>query len=214
LPSDTNPPLINEYGWLWLNRDGSPTRLTERVYEQLLGPDATPRQRLDLWAYLLAGKTEFWRAQRQYAGIIHFVYLTCSYPGVYTSDHFRDVTRLELDPAFADYVGEAFKPLGVYLNFFQPKLAAGTSRTFQVILVNDTAQPARGKLLLSLADATGKTLAQSEQPYQVPAGGDARHELALAVPAAPGPATLRAAACSEGLSPGETTVSRRWVTVE
>ena len=26
LPTDTNPPLVNEYGWLWLNRDGSPTR--------------------------------------------------------------------------------------------------------------------------------------------------------------------------------------------
>ncbi len=125
LPSATNPPLINEYGWLWLNRDGSPTRLTENVYAQLMGRDVTPRARLDMWSYLLAGKTEYWRAHRHYAGIIHFVYLTCSYPGVYTSDHFNDVTRLELDPAFVDYVGEAFKPLGVYVNFFQPTLQSG-----------------------------------------------------------------------------------------
>ena len=48
----------------------------------------TARQRLDMYSYLLAGKTEFWRAHRHYAGIIHFVYLTCSYPGVYTADHF------------------------------------------------------------------------------------------------------------------------------
>jgi hypothetical protein len=54
---------------------------------------------------------------------------------VYTADHFQDVTRLKLDPAFADYMGEAFKPLGVYVNFFQPTLHAGASRTFTVMLV-------------------------------------------------------------------------------
>ena len=158
LPSDTNPPLINEYGWLWLNRDGSPTRLTQRVYSQLMGDNTTARQRLDMWAYLLAGKTEFWRAHRKYAGIIHFVYLTCSYPGVYTSDHFRDVTKLELDPAFADYVSESFKPLGVYINFFQPKLEAGTERTFKIMMVNDLPRAAQGRLVLSLEDESGKTV--------------------------------------------------------
>ena len=112
LPSDKHTTIINEYGWLWLNRDGTPTLLTENVYAQLMGKNVTARQRLDMYAYLLGAKTEFWRAHRQYAGIVHFVYLTCSYPGVYTADHFRDVTKLELDPAFQDYLGEAFKPLG------------------------------------------------------------------------------------------------------
>ena len=64
LLSDTNPPVINEYGWLWLNHDGSPTLLTENVYAQLMGTNVTARQRLDLYAYLLAGKTEFWRTHR------------------------------------------------------------------------------------------------------------------------------------------------------
>ena len=31
-------------------------------------------------------------------------------------------------PAFADYMGEAFKPLGVYINFFQPTVKPGVSR--------------------------------------------------------------------------------------
>ncbi len=126
LPSTKHATIINEYGWLWLNRDGTPTLLTEKVYAHLMGKNVTARERLDMYAYLLAAKTEFWRAHRQYAGIVHFVYLTCSYPGVYTADHFRDVTKLELDPAFQDYLGEAFKPLAVYVNFFQPTLKAGT----------------------------------------------------------------------------------------
>ena len=41
-PSETtmksgHPMLLNEYGWLWLNRDGSPTLLTGRLYPRLLG---------------------------------------------------------------------------------------------------------------------------------------------------------------------------------
>jgi hypothetical protein len=214
LPSDEHAPLVNEYGWLWLNRDGSPTRLTERVYSQLMGDNTSARQRLDTWAYLLAGKTEFWRAHRQYAGIIHFVYLTCSYPGVYTSDHFNDVTRLVLDPAFTDYVGEAFKPLGVYINFFQPTLQAGADRTFKVMMVNDYAQAKRGSLVLSLEDKSGDTLAQTEKRFDMPAGGDASYELALSVPAETGKCTLKATAYPDGEGHDKPTVSRRWVAVE
>jgi hypothetical protein len=213
LPSDKHAPIVNEYGWLWLNRDGSPTRLTERVYSQLMGDNTTARERLDMWAYLLAGKTEYWRAHRHYAGIIHFVYLTCSYPGVYTSDHFRDITQLELDPAFADYVSEAFKPLGVYINFFQPALRAGSERTFKIMLVNDHAQAKRGSLVLSCEDATGNTLTQSEQRFELPAGGDASYELRLKIPAAHGKCTLKATATPVGENRPEATVCRRWVTV-
>ncbi len=214
LPSDTNPPLVNEYGWLWLNRDGSPTRLTERVYAQLMGEQTTARERLDMWAYLLAGKTEYWRAHRKYAGIIHFVYLTCSYPGVYTSDHFEDVTQLKLDPAFADYVAEAFKPLGVYINFFQPTLTAQEPHTFQVMLVNDTSQPVAGRLTLSLENETGQELARAEQPFALPAAGDASLELALTVPAASGKCLLKAVAQPGGQDRIAPTISRRWVAVQ
>ena len=57
-----------------------------------------PNERLELNAYLLAGLTEFWRAHRDYAAVLHFVYLTMSDPKGFTCDHFRDVEKLELDP--------------------------------------------------------------------------------------------------------------------
>jgi len=213
LPSNTNPPLVNEYGWLWLNRDGTPTLLTENVYAQLCGTNSTARQRLDLYSYLLAGKTEFWRAHRQYAGIVHFVYLTCSYPGVYTADHFENVTKLRLDPAFADYMGEAFKPLGVYVNFFHPTLKVGERRAFTVMLVNDYAQPVSGTLSLELADAKGKTVARSEQRFELAALGDASCSIALDIPQVEGACTLKAAAAADAGVREKPTLSRRWVTV-
>ncbi len=213
LPSDTNPPLINEYGWLWLNRDGSPTLLTENVYAQLMGTNVTARERLDMYSYLLGAKTEFWRAHRQYAGIIHFVYLTCSYPGVYTADHFADVTKLELDPAFADYLGEAFKPLGVYINFFQPTLAAGKTREFTVMLVNDKAEPKTGEVTLSLETKSGKVPARSRKPFTLSAGGAETLKMSLDIPRNSGDCVIKAVARAMGQSAEEATVCRRWLSV-
>lgn len=213
LPSDTHAPLINEYGWLWLNRDGTPTSLTENLYPQLMGTtNVTARERLDLYAYLLAAKTEFWRAHRAYAGIIHFVYLTCSYPGVYTADHFADVTRLRLDPAFADYMGEAFKPLGVYINFFQPTLAPDSERSFRVMLVNDKAQACSGMVELRLEREDGKLLASAQSPFAMEALGDQSLDIRLAVPAYKGKCVLKAIASARDAR--EKTVSRRWLTVQ
>jgi hypothetical protein len=213
LPSDTNPALINEYGWLWLNRDGSPTTLTENVYAQLMGTNVTARERLDMYSYLLGAKTEFWRAHRQYAGIIHFVYLTCSYPGVYTADHFADVKNLKLDPAFADYLGEAFKPLGVYINFFQPMLKAGTTREFTVMLVNDESKRLKGKLALTLENKSGKVLVRVQQPFNLPELGAATQKMSLTIPEAAGDCVLKAVARADGKPAKAPTVSRRWVTV-
>jgi Beta-galactosidase/beta-glucuronidase len=206
-----NPALINEYGWLWLNRDGTPTLLTDNVYAQLLPAGATSRERLDLYAYLLAAKTEFWRAHRQFAGIIHFVYLTGSFPGVYTSDHFRDVRALELDPAFADYVGEAFKPLGVYVNFFQPTLRPGETREFRVKLVNDHTKPIGGSVALSLETKDGRVLAKEVRAFALEAWGAAEVMPALRLPEEEASdLVLRAVAqprSEDGVGP---TQSRRW----
>jgi beta-galactosidase len=213
LPSDTNPPLINEYGWLWLNRDGSPTRLTENVYAQLMGTNVTARERLDLYAYLLGAKTEFWRAHRQFAGIIHFVYLTCSYPGVYTADHFTDVTKLKLDPAFADYLGEAFKPLGVYLNFFQRTLPAGSTHEFTVMMVNDEPKAQTGQLTLSLETKSGRVLARTQQEFAIPALGEQSHSMSLSIPQGAGECVLRAVARPQGRPAKEATVCRRWLSL-
>ncbi|MEK7406341.1 MAG: glycoside hydrolase family 2 TIM barrel-domain containing protein [Acidobacteriota bacterium] len=204
--------ILNEYGWLWLTRDGSPTLLTREVYDTLLGPDATGQERLVLWAYLLGGLTEFWRAHRYHAAVLHFVYLTASFPGAYTSDHWRDVEKLELEPHFEDYAGEAFKPLGVYLNFWQPSLKAESSRRLAVAMVNDDYEPAKGKLVLSL-EAGGGELARQETEFLIPALGQHSYQFELRVPKASGACLLKATAYPEGTRHRSPTVSRRKVSI-
>jgi beta-galactosidase len=202
--------VLNEYGWLWLRRDGEPTVLTEKLYPKLLGPSSTKEERLELNAYLLAGKTEYWRAHRNYAGILHFVYLTCSYPGVFTADHFQDVRELKLNPWFEDYMGEAMKPLGVYLNFFQPTLAAGETRSFRVMMVNDRYEAEKGALRLTVEAKDGREVARASRPFEIAPLGTLTHDLELEVPSAPGRYLLKVTAVAES---GSRTVSRCKVTI-
>ena len=173
-------------------------------------PNATAEDRFALNAYLLGGITEFWRAYRQYAAVLHFVYLMSSDPLGYTADHFRDVEKLELEPHFRDYMSHAFAPLGVYLSFWQPKLPAG-KRTFQVMLVNDEYHSAAGTLTVSLQSKSGDEAARAQAPFQVAALGQTTLYIDLEVPNTPGDFLLRATADAGN---GKPTVSRRRVSVQ
>jgi hypothetical protein len=135
--------------------------------------------------------------------VLHFVYLTCSYPGVFTSDHFRDVERLELHPEFADYVGQAFNPIGVYVNFWQPWVKPGSTHRIPVMMVNDLDREVSGSLDLVLE--RGGAQGRQAQPFSLPALGAFTYMLQFQAPKVPGTYLLKAVA-RYGT---ETTVSRR-----
>ncbi len=198
--------LINEYGWMWLNRDGSMTVLSKPIYERMLGPNSTAEQRFETYAYYLAAKTEFWRAHRNFAGVLHFVYLTASYPNGCTSDHWRDLEKLELEPHFEDYITNAFRPLGVYLNFWQQELKAGGRRRFAVMMVNDKPETAAGNLTFTLESAAGDLVLKEEKAFHLPGLGAHTYEFDVVVPACSGECVLKATAQPAN---GPATVSRR-----
>ncbi len=208
-PKAARAMILNEYGWLWLRRDGEPTVLTERVYGDLLGPHASAEERFELNAYLLAALTEHWRAYRNYAAILHFVYLMSSFPGVFTADHFQDVEALTLEPHFEDYMGEAMKPLGVYVNFFQPTLTPGQKRSYRVMMVNDAYAGEEGELALTLETEGGSEMARATTPFSIAPLGAMSRDLELQAPDDVGAYLLKATATTSTGS----TVSRRKVTV-
>lgn len=211
LPLSAHARVLNEYGWLWLTRDGNPTPVSKPAYDKLLGPNATPEQRFELNAYLLGGLTEFWRAHRHFAAVMHFVYLTSNYPGVYTSDHFHDIDKLSLEPHFEDYMGEAFKPLGVYLNFWQPMVPAASKRRFLVMMINDKYEKASGSLVLRFVRTDDTESNRGEVPFVLPALGQMTYAFDLKAPDEPGEYLLKA----EGYIKGDRvpTISRRKVSV-
>lgn len=204
--------IINEYDWLWLHRDGRPTVLTKPVFDHLVGPNATADERFFQAAYLLAGLTEHWRATRQFAAVMYLAYLDGEAPHIYTNDNFKNVKSLEFQPHFEEYMGQAFKPLGVNVDFWQPKLQSGSKHSFSIVLTNDTDEVLSGKLTLTLAPRTaGAKPAQTETAFEVPALGQAKYDLELSVPSAEGLFQLKASAnCGKSWCP---TVSRRRVAV-
>jgi hypothetical protein len=205
--------ILNEYGWLWLNRDGNPTQLTKNLYPALLGKNSTAEERLALNAYLLAGLTEYWRAYREYAGVLHFVYLTSSDPAGYTSDHFRDVRKLELHPEFRDYMSNAFAPVGVYLSFWQPSIEPASLQSLQVMLVNDEYHRVEGTLTIALDDSKGERVASHQEKFTIAPLGQNISYTDFKFPHTTGDFLLRAIIEYRANGDGVSTQSRRHVKV-
>lgn len=205
--------VINEYGWLWLNRDGSPTLLTSNIYPKLLGDRLnTTSNRRQLYARLLGGQTELWRAYRRYAGVMMFPYLSTSAPDGFTSDQFIDLQKLTLEPLMAKALEQAFKPLGVYLNFWQSSIDAGTMRPYTVFMVNDEDRARSGKLTVTFTNEAGRQVVMNARSFALPPLGAQSYTLFLASPQAIGRYTVKAVASADGAT-SDPTISVREVAV-
>ncbi|RMG00618.1 MAG: hypothetical protein D6741_06500 [Planctomycetota bacterium] len=186
--------IINEYAWLWLTRDGDPTSLTHEVYENLLGPNSTREQRRELYARYLAALTEFWRAKGKCAGVLEFCMLGYSRPGDKprpeggaTSDHWIDVKNLVWEPHYAQYVRDAFAPVGVMLDLWDEKLPRGERREVAVYIRNDLQTAWHGTFRLRY-DGDEKPIV--EKTIALPAMSMTTIPVVVPVPASPGKYTL------------------------
>jgi hypothetical protein len=173
-----NPLLINEYGWIWLNRDGTTTTLTDYVYHHLWdGKNLTAQQRLEIYGRRLAELTEYWRAHREetgLAGVLHFcglAYSRSEEPRGQTSDHFIDIRNLVFEPHFYKYVKPAFAPVGLMIDIWEKEYAGGSKINVPVYVINDLAQPFNREIQLSfLLDGQTVSTCKKEinaQPYEV-----------------------------------------------
>ncbi len=196
----THVKLIDEYGWLWLNRDGTPTTLSKRGYENLLGRNATATQRRYLYARYLAAMTEFWRSTRQFGGVLHFCGLTYSRPGGQTCDNFADLESLKFDPDFYKYVRDAFAPLGVCIDLYEDELAPADKHDVPVIVINDLPEAHEGTVVLRVLQ-NGKTLAEQTKPFKVDALGTSRLLFDCDVKTPSGKYTLAAELRPDGIPP-------------
>ena len=107
-------------------------------------------------------------------------------------------------------MSQAFAPLGVYLSFWQPKLAAG-KHTFQVMLVNDEYNASRGQRdAIACNPRGGGEVARAQAPFEVGSLGQTTLYIDLDVPNTPGDFLLQAKADA---GKGKPTLSRRRVTI-
>ncbi len=198
--------VLNEYGWLWLHRDGSPTLLTRDVYN-IISPGATNGQRIELAAYLLGIETEYFRAHRNYAGVLHFDFLTGDYKNSLTGDLFSNIDDLSIHPEYTKYLVEAFRPLGVFIDFTADSVNTGKSMNFRIMLINDEYKNITGSLQLKIADAAGNEVSVKDHDFEVDALGEQTVEINMNIPATEGNYVLTATASS--VEEKEPTVSLR-----
>jgi hypothetical protein len=186
--------IVNEYGWLWVNRDGTPTDLTDRWYRMALGKSMTPANLFRTQALWLAADTEFWRAHRHVAGLLHFTALSYSNPphGL-TADNWikGGVAKLEWEPEFYKYVRDAFSPVGLMLNLSFDKAQAGVKSEIPLILINDLEVAWMGPVTLRLKSGE-RVIFEKSQDATIEPFGTANIVFAVNWPEQIGPYVMEA----------------------
>jgi beta-galactosidase len=129
--------------------------------------------------------------------VMTFPYLTSSGPDAFTSDQFVDLRKLELEPHFEQAIEQAFKPLGVYLNFWHPSVQAGDANYYLIYMVNDENRARSGTLRLEFAAATGTAGAAQEVKFSVPPFGAQQYTVQLRAPSVAGSYALQAIAAPD-----------------
>lgn len=199
LPNEgDNPIIINEYGWLWLTRDGSPCTLSRKNYEGFLGERNTAEERRRLYARYLAMMTEFWRSRRQTAGVMHFCGLGYSRPDGQTSDHFIDLERLILDPYFQRFVGDAFAPVLAVVDFWEE--TAAPAAPLRIVVINDRERSVSASLRLQWS-RDGRVIHEERRNVSIPAWGTERVNCTVPDCGSHGTYEISAVLVAEGESP-------------
>ncbi|MBN2001268.1 hypothetical protein JW935_27235 [candidate division KSB1 bacterium] len=183
-----NPIILNEYAWLWLNRDGTPTSLTANIYEKLLSPGASTQQLRYFYARRLAALTEFWRMHRRCAAVMHFCGLGYSRPGGgerpeagATSDHFIELESLNFENNFLMYVRDAFEPVASMIDKWDVEYKPGEKVTVPVFVLNDLYEPWSGKVRLAV-EGTAGLFVELEQDVSVAGLGRERLQFQVKIP--------------------------------
>ncbi len=181
--------IINEYGWLWLNRDGTPTTLTKDLYRNLSGKDSSIAELRQIYARYLAAETEFWRCHRQCASVLHFTALAYSRTDGQTSDHFIDVENLVYENEFLKYMPDAFSPAGLMLDEWGNEIKTGTSHDYEILAINDLEPEWKGKVFLRIYE-NDEVFSENSMDMFIPSFGKVEAKISLVSPDSPGTYTV------------------------
>lgn len=181
--------IVNEYAWLWLNRDATPTTITKDLYKNLLGENSTVQQRRHLYATYLAAETEFFRCHRKSNAVLHFVALAYSRSDGQTSDHFTDVEKLVYEKEFLTYVPDAFSPVGLMLDEWGIEIEKNSPHEYKIITINDLEPEWKGIVRLQIL-YQDKVISEQSTDLIIPSFGQEQVKIMLTGPQSPGICTV------------------------
>ena len=207
--------LVNEYGWVWLWRNGMPSKLTVSAYDYYVGKNATPAQNWEFQAYWMQLETEWLRSEPSVAGVLAFCLLTNNYG--YTGDWFQGNIK-DLNPTLTiDWFRHAFAPVGTYINLTDERYTKtlaphqpGSALLFTLAGINNLSKAVSGSVKVKLLNEKGETA--SEQTFTVKLESNQRTNVpvSLTVPSETGGYVLVAGFTPEN---GQTVISRRFLKV-
>ncbi len=209
--------LVNEYGWVWLWRNGKPSKLTTQVYNYYVKENSTAEENRAFQAYWLQCETEWLRSIRAHAGVLAFTHLTNNYG--YTGDwYINDIAELESGPTLS-WFRHAFAPSAVFINHpderymkqFEPH-KPGSRLLFTLKAINDLNVAESGKVMISLLDHKGKAIWSQEQEIQVAPYGEKNYPVVIDLPSEAGAYTL-VTEFAGNVSPLKRQISRRYINV-
>jgi len=208
------PQLVNEYGWIWLWRNGMPSKLTVNEYNYYLEPNSGPEQNRLFQAYYMQLETEWLRSEPELAGVLAFCYLANNYG--YTGDWFMGNIR-DLKPIpTLEWFRHAFAPSAVFINLTDERYVKlsvphkpGEKLYFNLTKVNDLNREVKGNLLLKLIDSEGKTVSKKSMQVTLSAFDRSSFPVEIMLPKKSGGYLM----CAEFLADGtlEPVISRRYI---
>jgi beta-galactosidase len=207
--------LVNEYGWIWLWRNGLPSKLTVDVFKYYLGVNSTPEQNRDFQAYWLQLETEWLRSEPSLAGVLAFCYLANNYG--YTGDWFSgNIKELNPTPSL-DWFRHAFAPAATFINMTDERYTKfvkphkpGSTLLFNLTGVNNLNKTSTGTVKIRLVNSKGKDF--SEQSFTVKLESFLRTDIpvSMVLPSEAGGYVLMAEFTPEG---GQPVISRRFLKI-
>ncbi len=207
--------LVNEYGWIWLWRNGIPSKLTVDTYDYYLGKNSTPEQNWELQAYWMQLETEWLRSEPSIAGVLAFCYLTNNYG--YTGDWFAgNIKDLKPTPTL-DWFRHAFAPVTTFINLTDERYIKvtephqpGSTLLFNLVGINNLAGTAVGTVKIKLMDRKGRSTSEQTVPVKLNSYVRTDIPVSLVLPAEAGGYVLVAEFTPEK---GRPVISRRFLKV-
>lgn len=208
--------LVNEYGWMWLWRNGLPSHLTKALYPYYVGENSTPEENWNMQAYWLQCQTEWLRVNRQLAGILAFCYLSDNLG--FTGDWWKgDVAELNPSPAL-HWFKHCFTPTGVYIDVRDQRYikmgapySPGSQLCFNLVGVTDRLSHVEGRVKVQLLDKSGTNVWDKVIDLILPACENKFIPICMDLPEKPGGYLILAEFVENGKK--EPVLSRRYIKV-
>jgi beta-galactosidase len=210
------PQLVNEYGWRWLWRNGSPSKLTVNDFKYYLGSNSTPEQNREFQAYDMQLETEWLRSEPELAGVLAFCYLANNYG--YTGDWFMDnIKDLKPIPTL-NWFRHAFAPTAVFINLTDERYVKqsvphlpGEKLVFKLAKINDLNKNFTGKVNLKILDRSGKTVSKKSMTITLSPFDRSSFSVEIPLPKRPGGYLMLAEFLPDGGF--DPVISRRYIKV-